>query len=49
MASIRKEMRLDNAPETVWGKIRDVGSVTGGWLRASSSTAGSRPAARSGS
>jgi len=27
MASIRKEMRLDNAPETVWGKIRDVGSV----------------------
>src|SRR5215831_17001918 len=27
MASIRKEMRLDAAPETVWNAIRDVGSV----------------------
>jgi len=27
MASIRKEMRLDAAPQTVWSAIRDVGSV----------------------
>ena len=27
MASIRKEMRLDAAPQTVWDAIRDVGSV----------------------
>jgi hypothetical protein len=27
MASIRKEIRLDAAPETVWNAIRDVGSV----------------------
>ncbi|HKD57486.1 MAG TPA: SRPBCC family protein [Hyphomicrobiaceae bacterium] len=27
MASIRKEMPLDAAPETVWNAIRDVGSV----------------------
>lgn len=27
MASIRKEMRLHAAPETVWSAIRDVGSV----------------------
>ena len=27
MASIRKEMRLEAAPQTVWGAIRDVGSV----------------------
>ena len=27
MASLRKEMRLDVAPETVWNAIRDVGSV----------------------
>jgi uncharacterized protein YndB with AHSA1/START domain len=27
MASIRKEMRLNAAPETVWSAIRDVGSV----------------------
>ncbi|HSR81576.1 MAG TPA: SRPBCC family protein [Hyphomicrobiaceae bacterium] len=27
MASIRKEMRLDAAPDTVWNAIRDVGSV----------------------
>src|SRR5215475_5635698 len=27
MASIRKEIRLDAAPETVWSAIRDVGSV----------------------
>jgi hypothetical protein len=27
MASIRKEIRLDAAPETVWNAVRDVGSV----------------------
>src|SRR5262245_12153696 len=27
MASLRKEMRLEVAPETVWNAIRDVGSV----------------------
>ncbi len=45
MASIRKEMVVGAEPESIWEAMRDVGAVHGGWLRASSSTAGSRKTA----